>query len=107
VSGQSESLAERWARLERETLAEARAAVARGRRFHALDLARPPLVFLCTLFVRRSFLDGTPGLIRAGLSAIHSFVTHLRVWSLTNNAERGGEPHENRSPELGTALPRR
>jgi hypothetical protein len=107
VSGGGESLAERWARLERETLAEARAAAARGRRFHAFDLVRAPLTFLCALFVKRSFLDGTPGLIRAGLSAIHSFLTHLRIWSLQTDAEREGEPHEDRSPQFGTTLPRR
>jgi hypothetical protein len=107
VSGAGESLAERWARLERETLAEARAAVERGRRFHALDLVRGPLAFLRTLFVERSFLDGTPGLIRAGLSGIHSFLTHVRIWSLQNDAERKGEPHEDRPPQLGTAVPRR
>jgi hypothetical protein len=107
VSGGGEWLAERWVRLERETLAEARAAVARGRRFHALDLARAPLAFLRTLFVERSFLDGTPGLIWAGLNAIHCFLTHVRIWSLQHDAEREGEPHEECSPQLGTALPRR
>ncbi len=94
--GGGESLAERWQRLDRETLAEARAAVESGRRFHCLDFTRAPLAFFQTLCVRRSFLNGTPGLIRAGMNAIHSFVTHLRIWSLQHNAERGGEPHENR-----------
>jgi hypothetical protein len=107
VSTEGESLAERWARLERETLAEAHATLERGRRFHLLDLARAPLAFLCTLFIKRSFLDGTPGLVRAGLSAIHSFVMHLRIWSLQHDAEREGEPHEDRPSQLGTALPRR
>ncbi len=91
-----EALAERWQRLDRQTLAEARAAVERGRRFHCLDFVRAPLAFLDTLVVRRSFLDGTPGLIRAWMKAIHSFVMHLRIWSLQHDAEREGEPHENR-----------
>lgn len=93
---EGESLADRWERLDRETLAEARGAVERGRRFHCLDFARAPLAFLNTLLVRRSFLDGTPGLIHAWMKAIHTFVTHLRIWSLQNDAEREGEPHENR-----------
>jgi tRNA A-37 threonylcarbamoyl transferase component Bud32 len=91
-----ERLGERWRRLEREPRAEAQAAVARGRRFHCLDLARAPLAFFRTLVVERSFLDGTPGLIRAGVNAIHSFVTSLRVWAIEHDAERTGEPHEQR-----------
>ena len=89
-----ESLAERWQRLEGDTLAEARAAVARGRRSHCLDFVRAPFVFLRTLFGACSFLKGTPGLIEAGMRAIHTFVVHLRIWSLEHDAERGGEPHE-------------
>jgi hypothetical protein len=89
-----ESVAARWERLDRETLAEAREAIDRGRRFHGLDFARAPLVFLWTLVGRGSVLDGTRGVIRAGMNAIHCFVTHLRIWSLQNDAERGGEPHE-------------
>ena len=92
---EGESPAERWERLERETLDEARAAVGQGRRFHCSDFARAPLVFLRTFFIQRSFLGGTPGLIRACMNAIHAFVTHLRIWSLEHDAERGGEPHEN------------
>jgi len=91
-----ETLAERWQRLDRETLAEARAAVAGGRRFHCLDVARAPLVFLRALCVDRSLRRGTRGLIEAGLRAIHTFVLHLRIWSLHHDAERGGEPHEDR-----------
>ncbi len=91
-----ESLADRWERLDRETLAEARAALASGRRFRWLDFGRAPLAFLRTLVIERSFLDGTPGFIRAGLNAIRSFVTHLRIWSHEHDAEHGGEPHENR-----------
>jgi tRNA A-37 threonylcarbamoyl transferase component Bud32 len=91
-----EGLAEQWRRLERETLAEARAAGARGRRFHYLDFARAPLAFLRTLVLGRSFLDGTPGLVRAGLNAIHSFVAHLRLWAIDHDVERTGEPHEER-----------
>lgn len=91
-----ESVTARWRRLDRETLAEARQAVARGRRFHRSDFARAPLTFLWTLVGRGSLLDGTRGLIEAGMNAIHSFVTHLRIWSLQHDAERGGEPHENR-----------
>jgi hypothetical protein len=92
----TESLAARWERLDRETLAEARAALDGGRRFHWFDFARAPLAFLRTFLLRRSFLDGTPGLIRAGVNAIQCFVTQLRIWSLEHDAERGGEPHENR-----------
>ena len=91
-----ESVAERWQRLDRETLAEAQQAVQRGRRFHCLDFARAPLTFLWTLVGRCALLDGTRGLIKAGMNAIHSFVTHLRIWSIQHDAERGGEPHENR-----------
>ena len=91
-----ESVTARWQRLDRETLAEAQRAVERDRRFHCLDFARAPLTFLWTLVGRRSLLDGSPGLIEAGMNAIHSFVTHLRIWSLQHDAERGGEPHENR-----------
>ncbi len=91
-----ESIAARWQRLNRETLAEAKRAVEGGRRFHYLDFARAPLTFLWILVGRRSLLNGSRGLIEAGMSAIHSFVTHLRVWSLQHDAERGGEPHENR-----------
>jgi len=93
-----ESLTERWERLDRETLAEAREAVKSGRRFHCLNFARAPLAFLRTLVVKRSFLDGTPGLIRAGMNAIHTFVTQLRIWAIQNDAERGGEPHEDSPP---------
>jgi tRNA A-37 threonylcarbamoyl transferase component Bud32 len=93
---EGERLADRWRRLERETLAEAQAAVARRRRFRCLGFARAPLAFLRTLLVERSFLDGTPGLIRAGMNAIHSFVARLRTWSLERDAERAGEPHEHR-----------
>jgi len=84
----TETLAERWERLDAETLDEAHAAVDGGQRFRCLDLARAPLAFLRTLCVQRSFLDGTPGLIRAGINAIHSFVAHLRIWSLQSDAER-------------------
>jgi len=93
-----ESLAERWERLDRETLAEAREAFTCGRRFHGFDFARAPLAFLRTFVVGRSFLDGTPGLIRAGMNAIHTFVTYLRIWAIENDAERGGEPHEDSPP---------
>ena len=93
---QDEWPTERWQRLDRESLAEARAALESGRRFHWFDFARAPMAFLRTLVVRRSFLDGTRGLIRAGMNAIQCFVTHLRIWSLEHDAERGGEPHENR-----------
>jgi hypothetical protein len=89
-----EPLAERWRRLDADTLAEARAAVARGRRFHRLDFVRAPLVFVRTLCGACSFLKGTPGLIEAGMRAIHTFVVHVRIWSLEHDAERGGEPHE-------------
>jgi len=91
-----ESSTARWQRLDRETLAEAQQAVERGRRFHWLDFARAPLTFLWTLVGHRSLLDGTRGFIQAGMNAIHCFVTHLRIWSLQHDAERGGEPHENR-----------
>jgi len=91
-----ETLAERWQRLDGETLAEARAAVARGRRFHCLDFVRAPFVFVRTLFGAGTFLKGTPGLIEAGMRAVHAFVLHLRIWSLEHDAERGGEPHEDR-----------
>jgi hypothetical protein len=96
VGDAGESVAERWRRLDRETRAEAQQAVERGRRFHLFNFARAPLTFFWTLIGRRALLDGTRGLIRAGMSAIHCFVTHLRIWSLQHDAERGGEPHENR-----------
>ena len=93
-----ESLAERWERLDRETLAEAHETVKSSRRFHRHDFARAPLAFLRTFVVKHSFLDGTPGLIRAGMNAIHTFVTHLRIWAIENDAEREGEPHEDSPP---------
>lgn len=94
----AESLAERWEQLDCETLAEAREAIKSGRRFHCFDFARAPLAFLRTLVVKRSFLDGTPGLVGAGMNAIHTFLRYLRIWAIENDAERGGEPHEDSPP---------
>ncbi|MBN1919186.1 MAG: hypothetical protein JW889_14875 [Verrucomicrobia bacterium] len=91
-----ETLAERWWRLDDETLVEASAAVARGRRFRCLDVARAPLVFMRALFSAGALRRGTPGLIEAGMRAIHTFVCAVRIWSLQHDAERGGEPHEDR-----------
>jgi hypothetical protein len=87
-------LAERWQELDRETLVEAQAAIAGGRRFRYLDLVRAPFVFAKTLLGGHPFLRGTAGVIEAGMRAIHTFVLHLRIWSLQHDAERGGEPHE-------------
>jgi len=94
-SGDEErSLAGRWRQLDRDTLADARVLARQGVRFSRLHFLRAPLAFLRALCVKRSFLDGPAGLSRAWMSAVHSFVTSVRLWSLEHDAEGVEEPHE-------------
>jgi len=61
-----------------------------GRKFRWVDVIfRPPLRFIKAYFLRRGFMDGTPGFIIAIVSAFGVFVKYAKMWELehTTNPE--------------------
>ncbi len=56
--------------------------------FRLIDLClRPPARFLRAYVLKRGFLDGVPGLIVAGATAVYVFLKYAKLWEL----ERRGE----------------
>lgn len=59
---------------------------AQGTPFRLFDLClRPPARFLRAYVLKRGFLDGMPGLIVAGATAIHVFLKYAKLWELERN----------------------
>ncbi len=84
---------ERWedctAKLVRYAHAGAQAALARGARAGALDLAlRPPLRFLRMYLLQLGALDGTHGLLLCGLAATQVYLKYAEIRA----ARLGGPP---------------
>lgn len=60
-----------------------------GRRFHTHQLVTHPVyTFVKMYLLRRGFLDGTPGLILAGLYAYYTLVKYAKLWELTEGPAR-------------------
>lgn len=65
----------------------ARALYARGRRPRLVDVSlRPMYQLLRSYFWQRGFLDGVPGLLIAGGSALRVFTKYARLWELQRQA---------------------
>jgi glycosyltransferase involved in cell wall biosynthesis len=59
----------------------------RGRRARMVDVAlRPVYQLLRSYFLQRGFLDGVPGLLIAGGSALRVFTKYARLWELQRQA---------------------
>jgi len=88
----------RWAE------AGAREAHRRGRQASAFTVfSRPIARFVRAYVLKRGFLDGGPGLVLAGFTAMTVYMKYARLWELTR---AGGEAIDARTGSGGTAGPR-
>ncbi|HBL19106.1 MAG: hypothetical protein A2X36_16250 [Elusimicrobia bacterium GWA2_69_24] len=60
-----------------------------GRRFHAGHLLLPLWEFFARAVLKLGVLDGTPGIVWAGLSAFHTWVKYLKLRELGSGAREG------------------
>lgn len=70
-------------KIDRFTTLAAREAYTRGAHSGPLSLiARPAFIFVKMFVLKRGFLDGLPGFVAAGMSAVHVFSKYVKLWEL-------------------------
>ncbi len=74
-------------KIDRFTTIAAGELFSRGRRPGiASMIVRPWFTFFKMFVLRRGFLDGVPGFIAAGMSAVHVFSKYAKLWELWKNS---------------------
>jgi glycosyltransferase involved in cell wall biosynthesis len=73
-------------KLDRYTTLAARKRDAAGRRFNPLHYLLLPWEFFARAVLKLGFLDGFPGLVWAGLSAIHAWLKYVKLGELQRRA---------------------
>lgn len=87
------SLGEYIRKLDRYSLLAAQDQAARGRCCSPVRLLlSPPASFCRSYLLKRGFLDGTPGLIVSGLSALSKFLRLARLYELSRSAGHSAPP---------------
>lgn len=75
-------IGEYLAKMDSYTALAAQKHFALGRRFHWWHHGLLPWEFFARVFLKLGFLDGTPGLVWAGLSAFHCWLKYVRLKEL-------------------------
>ena len=76
------NISEYLLKLDRYTTLAAHKLESQGKRFHAWHHLLLPWEFFSRAFLRLGFLDGTPGLVWAGLSAFYSWLKYVKLKEL-------------------------
>ena len=82
------NLSDQVRRIQRFSEEGAASLFAQRKPFRLVDLClRPPARFLRAYVLKRGFLDGVPGLIVAGATAVYVFLKYAKLWELKQARE--------------------